>query len=138
LRDRVGAEALAAAQHDPLSPLYGQWITPEEFQARFGPRPEDLQEARDFLQSAGFTDIETPASRMVTARGTVGLAEASFGVTINSYLYRGRVIYSNDADPILPASLASKLIRVGGLDSLTQRSARYLSSGGTLYYTHRD
>src|SRR6266436_729895 len=44
LRDRLGAEALTAAQHDPLSPLYGRWVAPEEFQARFGPRPEDLQE----------------------------------------------------------------------------------------------
>jgi kumamolisin len=138
LRDRVGAEALSAAQHDPLSPLYRTWITPEDFQARFGPRPEDVQEAKDFLKSAGFTDIETPAARMITARGNVGLAEAAFGVTINRYLYRGRVVYSNDGDPILPAGLASKLIRVGGLDSLTQRFARYLSSGGTLYYTHRD
>ena len=138
LRDRLGAEALTASQHDPLSPLYGKWITPEEFQARFGPRPEDLQAARDFLASAGFTDIETPTSRMVTANGNVGLAEAAFGVTINTYLHRGRVVFSNDADPVLPPGLASRVVRVGGLDSLTVRSARYLSGGGTLYYTHRD
>lgn len=138
LRDRIGAEALTTAQHDPLSPLYQKWITPEEFQARFGPRPDDVQEARHFLASEGFTDIEMPASRIVTARGTIGLAEAAFGVRINSYLYRGRMVYSNDAEPALPAGLAAKVVRVGGLDSLTERSARYLSSGGTLYYTHRD
>jgi pro-kumamolisin-like protein/carboxypeptidase family protein len=138
LRDRLGAEALTTAQHDPLSPLYGRWVTPEEFQTRFGPRPEDLQEARDFLLSKGFKDVETPASRMVTGSGTVGMAEAAFAVTINTYLYRGRVVYSNDADPILPARLASKVVRVGGLDSLTQRSPLYRSGGGTLYYTHRD
>jgi kumamolisin len=138
LRDRLGAEALTAAQHDPLSPLYGRWITPEEFQARFGPRPEDLRAAREFLDSAGFTDIEMPASRMISAKGTVGIAESAFGVTINTYLYRGRVVYSNDTDPVLPGGLAARVVRVGGLDSLTQRFARYLSSGGTLYYTHRD
>jgi hypothetical protein len=138
LRDRMGAEALTAAQHDPLSPLYGKWITPEEFQARFGPSPEDIQEARDFLMSEGFTDIEMPASRMITARGNVGIAEAAFGVAINAYQYRGRMVYSNNADPILPPGLASKVVRVGGLDSLTERLPLYLSSGGTLYYTHRD
>ena len=58
LRDRVGAEALTAAQHDPLSPLYNKWISPEEFQTRFGPLPEDLQAARDFLLSKGFTNVE--------------------------------------------------------------------------------
>lgn len=138
LRDRMGAEALTAAQHDPSSPLYGKWITPEEFQARFGPSPEDLQAARDFLAFEGFTDIEVPASRMITARGNVGIAEKAFGVTINAYVYRGRVVYSNDADPVLPPGLASKVVRVAGLDSLTERSPLYLSSAGTLYYTHRD
>jgi hypothetical protein len=138
LRDRLGAEALTTAQHDPLSPLYGKWITPEEFQTRFGPLPEDVQAARDFLSSNGFTDIETPASRTITANGNVGLAETAFGVTINRYLYRGRVVFSNDGDPVLPPGLAGKVVRVGGLDSLTERHALYLSSGGTLYYTHRD
>src|SRR5206468_8252529 len=61
LRDRIGAEALTAAQHDPSSPLYGKWITPKEFQSRFGPLPEDLQAARDYLVSEGFTAVEIPA-----------------------------------------------------------------------------
>ncbi len=138
LRDRAGAEALTANQHNPLSPDYNKWISPDEFQARFGPLTEDVQAARDFLLSNGFTDVEMPASRMVAARGTVDIAEASFGVTINSYLYHGREVYSNDADPVLPPGLASKVVRVGGLDSLTQRFPLYQSSGGTIYYTHRD
>jgi kumamolisin len=137
LRDRLGAEALTAAQHDPLSPLYNKWVAPEEFQERFGPRREDLEAARDFLASAGFTDIRMPAARLVTGRGSVGQAEAAFGVTINTYLYRGRVVYSNDADPVLPPGLASKVVRVGGLDSLTERHPSY-TFNGTLYYTHRD
>src|SRR5262249_47056824 len=137
LRDRAGAEAFVAAQHDPLSTLYNQWITPEEFQNRFGPLPEDLRAAEDFLVSRGFTGIERPASRMVMASGTIGLAEAAFGVTINDYLYEGRPVYANDRDPVLPAALASKLARVGGLDSLTRRFPVY-SFNSTLYYTHRD
>ncbi|HEV8120666.1 MAG TPA: protease pro-enzyme activation domain-containing protein [Candidatus Polarisedimenticolia bacterium] len=137
LRDRLGAEALATAQHDPLSPLYNKWITPEEFQERFGPRPQDIEAARDFLASAGFTDVRMPASRVVTGRGNVGQAEAAFGVSINTYLYRGRVVYANDADPVLPPGLASKIVRVGGLDSLTERHPSY-TFNGTLYYTHRD
>jgi pro-kumamolisin-like protein/carboxypeptidase family protein len=138
LRDRIGAEALTAAQHDPSSALYGRWVTPEEFQERFGPRSEDVQAVRDFLTSAGFTDLAMPAARIFTAKGTIGQAERAFGVTINAYLYRGRLVYSNDTDPLLPPGLAGKVVRVGGLDSLTERSPLYLSSGGTLYYTHRD
>src|SRR5262245_44204976 len=138
LRDRAGAEDLSRAQHDPESPLYNRWIAPEEFQARFGPAPDDLQAAKDFLEAAGFTDIRTPASRMVTARGTVRHAERAFAVTVNTYLYRGREVYANADDPILPPGLAAKVLRVGGLDSLTERKPLYRSNGGTLYYTHRD
>jgi kumamolisin len=138
LRDRAGAEALLASQHDPQSVDYNHWVTPEEFQARFGPLPEDVEAAEEFLVSRGFTDIQRPASRMVTGTGTVGMAETAFGVTINDYLYNGRAVYSNDRDPVLPSGLASKVVRVGGLDSLTRRFPAYSSSGGTLYYTHRD
>jgi kumamolisin len=139
LRDRAGAEALTAAQHDPTSPLYNQWITPADFQTRFGPLPEDLQAAADFLAAQGFTDIAQPASRMITGTGTVGIAERAFGVTINNYNYRGRSVYSNDREPVLPPGLAGKVARVGGLDSLTIRFPSYFhASSGNLYYTHRD
>src|SRR5262249_28830566 len=114
------------------------WIAPEEFQERFGPLPEDLQAAMEFLASQGFGDIRSPASRIVSATATIGQAEKAFHVTINAYRYRGRTVYSNDADPILPAALAPKVLRVGGLDSLSQRFPLYRSSAGTLYYTHRD
>ncbi|HEV8201474.1 MAG TPA: protease pro-enzyme activation domain-containing protein [Candidatus Polarisedimenticolia bacterium] len=137
LRDRAGAEALTAAQHDPRSPLYNKWILPEEFQARFGPRPEDVQAAADFLLSRGFTDIEMPAARIVSARGTVGLAETAFKVAINAYAHGGREVYANDGDPLLPPELAGKVVRVGGLDSLTVRKPSYVFSGNP-YYTHRD
>jgi len=138
LRDRAGAEALVTAQHDPRSSLYNRWITPQVFQARFGPLPEDLQAAEDFLISHGFTGVRRPASRLVTGTGTVAAAEAAFGVTINDYVYNGRPVYANDRNPVLPAGLASRVVRVGGLDSLTRRYPTYSSSGGTLYYTHRD
>src|SRR5262245_18353071 len=43
LRDHAGADALIEAQQDPASDLYHQWIEPEEFQARVGPLPSDIQ-----------------------------------------------------------------------------------------------
>ena len=35
-------ERLLAEQHDPASPNFQHWLTPEEFGKRFGPDPEDL------------------------------------------------------------------------------------------------
>ncbi len=50
LRDR---DALAAAQLDPKSPRYRQWLTPESYAARFGARHEDITRATAWLRVAG-------------------------------------------------------------------------------------
>jgi len=147
LRDRASADALIAAQQDPSSPQYHVWITPEEFQGRFGPLPEDLQAAADFLEAHGFTGVSRPASTMVRGEGTVALAERAFQVTINRYQYHGRQVFANTSDPVLPPGLAKKVARVAGLDSMTrmfphiaakaQVSPDYLLSG-TNYMLARD
>ena len=119
LRDRAGADALIASQQDPASPQYHRFITPQEFQARFGPLPSDVLAASDYLASQGFTHISRPASTMIAAEGTVEAAERAFGVTINHYLFEGRPVFSNAADPVLPPGLAGKVAHVGGLEDLT-------------------
>ena len=49
LRDR---DALMAAQLDPSSPSYHQWLTPEEYAARFGARPDDIARASRLARAA--------------------------------------------------------------------------------------
>ncbi|HUD71727.1 MAG TPA: protease pro-enzyme activation domain-containing protein, partial [Dongiaceae bacterium] len=120
LRDRAGADALIAAQHDPASPQYHQWIAPEEFQSRFGPLPGDIEAVIDFLRAQGFTNVTRPTSTMVRGEGTIAHAERAFKVTINRFEYHGRKVFANTEDPTLPPGLARKVVRVGGLDSLTR------------------
>jgi len=71
LRDHAGADALIEAQQDPDSPLYHQWIAPEEFQARFGPTANDLKDVKDFHQL--FVDKNVPISRVVSHGNTVSI-----------------------------------------------------------------
>ncbi len=47
--------ALIAAQQNPGSPFYHQWLTPEEFAARFGMADADLGKAQSWLEQQGFT-----------------------------------------------------------------------------------
>jgi len=149
LRDHAGVDALLAAQHDPTSPQYHQWITPQEFQSRFGPLPGDLQAARNHLASHGFTNISQLTSTMIAGEGNVGLAERAFQVKINRHLYHGRTVFSNDRDPVLPPSLSHKVVHVGGLDNLAimfpmhrpaiEIDPNYLYTGnGQNYYLPRD
>ena len=119
LRDHAGADRLIAAQQDPASPFYHQWISPQDFQSRFGPLPADIQAARDFLIAEGFANIAQPTSTMIAGEGTVDKAERAFNVLINHYIHQGKPVRSNDRNPSLPASLASKVIHVGGLETFT-------------------
>ena len=55
---RPGAQAdldkLIQQQHDPSSPLFHKWITPEQFGARFGIADDDLATVTQWLASHGF------------------------------------------------------------------------------------
>ena len=40
--------------HDPNSPNYHQWLTPDQFGSRFGPAASDVQQVTSWLQGQGF------------------------------------------------------------------------------------
>ena len=46
-------EALLAAQQDPASPLYHQWLSPDQFAARFGMAQSDIDKVQSMAAAAG-------------------------------------------------------------------------------------
>src|SRR5690349_10027167 len=48
-------QALIAAQQNPASSLYHQWLTPDEFAARFGMSDADIAKVEAWLQQHGFS-----------------------------------------------------------------------------------
>jgi len=138
-------DALVEAQHDPASPLYQQWLTPQEYGARFGVSVSDLQRIAGWLQRHGFRIDEIPVgNRMVIFSGTAAQAEEAFHPAMHIYEVDGVQHVANALDPQIPAALASV---VGGVVSLHdfrregQRTARKAltaaspeySSGATNY-----
>jgi subtilase family serine protease len=77
LRDKDGLEKLVAAQHDPQSPLFHKWITPQEFGLRFGPDTATIARVKAALEARGFR-VQTH-TRSLHVYGTAGQAEATFG-----------------------------------------------------------
>src|SRR5438046_702534 len=51
---RRDLEQLLAAQQDPASPVYHQWLTPEDFGDRYGVSNSDYSKVEDWLRSPGF------------------------------------------------------------------------------------
>ncbi|MGA2277679.1 MAG: protease pro-enzyme activation domain-containing protein, partial [Terracidiphilus sp.] len=56
-------DALIAAQQDPASPLYHQWLTPDQFAARFGMADADLNTVKSWLTAQGFSIDSVARSR---------------------------------------------------------------------------
>jgi len=116
LRNRAALEKLKAEQQDPTSPNYRHWLTPDEFNARFGPSPSDFKAASDWLSAQGFTIVESnPAARYIRFSGPVALVESTFGAGLVSM---GGDRFANTQDPRIPERFQNVIGSIQGLDNL--------------------
>ena len=104
--------------HDKKSPLFHQFLTAEQFNARFAPSAADEQAVVDWANANGFTITHRFPNRMVVSvEAPAGVIEKALNVTINNYSFGGAMYFSNDRDPVLPGRLASVVQGVEGLSS---------------------
>lgn len=109
-------DALVEAQHDSASPLYRNWLTPEQYGARFGVSTGDLQRVMSWLQGHGFKVDQIPVSnRLVIFSGTAQQVEETFHPAMRLYEVDGVEHVANALDPQIPVALAGV---VGGVVSL--------------------
>ena len=99
-------QVLLAAQQDPASPLYHQWLTPESFGARFGMSDADLATVETWLQSQGFTmDRVSRAHDRISFSGTAAQVDSAFSTELHRYRNEGKVEYAPSTELSLPAGL---------------------------------
>ncbi|MGA2134037.1 MAG: IPT/TIG domain-containing protein [Bryobacteraceae bacterium] len=108
---------LLAAQQNPLSPLFHQWLTPEQFADRFGASPHDIETLRQWLESQGFQIRAVARGRMfIRFDGTIQQVRSAFGTGMHYYSVNGVRHYANTGEPMLPANLAPLVLAIRGLD----------------------
>ena len=106
-RQQQELEGLIDAQHDPSSPLYQRWLTPDEFGSRFGVSEQDLAQVRAWLEDQGFTIDEIPQGRRaIVFSGTLAQVTSAFDTDFRNYRVRGRTHLANSADLEIPEALA--------------------------------
>src|SRR5271170_2272169 len=114
---------LLAAQLNPSSPSYHQWLTPEQFGARFGLSSGDLAKVTAWLTGQGFTITSVArSSTFVTFSGTVAQAQQAFGTTIHNVSLNGEQHITNLTDPTLPLAIAGVVNAVTGLNDFKPKS----------------
>jgi len=107
------------------NPNFHKFLSPDQWNARFGPSVEAEQKVVDWAQSVGLTVTNRYSNRLlVDVEGTAGTIEKALGVTINNYKVGEEVDFSNDRDPVISASLSGVVSGVLGLNSIQRIHGR--------------
>ncbi|MCM3877129.1 MAG: S53 family peptidase [Thermoanaerobaculia bacterium] len=121
-RDPDGLARLLADQHDPTSLDYRRWLSPAEFERRFGASGEDVAAAREWLTSHGLDVENVPAGRAALVfSGRVADVEGALDTELHEVYAEGRVRIANVRPPRLPADLARRVAGVLSLHSFPRR-----------------
>lgn len=125
---RGPAEELALQQfigqvQDPHSAEYHNWLTAEEFGARFGPAQKDIETVTAWLESHGMQVNLVYASGMVIDfSGNAGNVREAFGSEIHKYNVKGIEHIANAEEVQIPAALASVVLGVKSLNDFRPKA----------------
>lgn len=120
--DALKAAAVAVAT--PGSATYRQFITSDQYVARYAPTAASVASVSSWLRSTGLrvTGVGDD-NRYITAAGTVSAAQGAFGVSLQNYSHDGQTVQAPSSDASVPDSVANAVLAVGGLDT-TKNIAR--------------
>jgi hypothetical protein len=117
-------DQLIAEQHDPVSPLYKNWLTPEEFGARFAPAQQDIDALTQWLQSQGFrVDSLSRGRRFVEFSGTAQQVEDAFHTEMHQYELDGKTHVANHTEVAVPEALAPLIAGAPPLNNFQSKPA---------------
>jgi hypothetical protein len=104
--------------HNPSSPNYHKWLTPEQYATKFGIADADVKTVSAWLTASGFT-VEQVArgKRWVRFSGTAAQVETAFQTEIHKYSLNGATQYANAQNISIPAALAPAVSGVASMSS---------------------
>ncbi len=120
--------------HTPASPVFHQWLTPEEYGSQFGARDEDIQTVATWLQAHGFSVARVTRSKtMIEFSGTASEVREALHTEIHQYSAAGRSFYANDREISVPASILSLIRNFAPLNTFPLTS--YVAPAGTAKFS---
>jgi len=107
---------LLANQQNPMSPLYHQWLTPQQVGELYGPTANDLAAVTSWLSSQGLTvESISPNGVIVRASGSMATVGSAFHTSFGMFADKERQRISTISEPSIPAALAPVIRSVHGL-----------------------
>jgi kumamolisin len=119
LRNQAELGDLLSRIYDPADPLYGKYLSAQEFTDRFGPTQADYDLVEAYARSLGLNITGLHANRLLLdVSGPAQTVEAAFNLRMQRYQTQdGRDFHAPDDDPEVPDFIASRVVGVVGLDN---------------------
>ncbi len=120
-------QALMAAQQNPSSPQYHQWLNPEQFASRFGMADADIAKVENWLEQQGFSiDSVARGKNVLRFSGTAAQVETAFSTELHTYnvpTSKGVVKHFAPSTALsVPSAIAGVVEGIRNLDDFRPRS----------------
>jgi subtilase family serine protease len=116
-------DALVAAQQNPASAQYHQWLTPQQFGAQFGAAASDISAVEAWLQQQGFSIDSVANSRdRINFSGTATQVESAFGAPLHYFKTNTGTAFTPASELTVPSAIASAVLTVTNLSSFRPHS----------------
>ena len=122
MRNSEEAEELLTAVHTAGNAKFHQFLTPEQFEQRFGPNPADVAKVIAHFSKLGLS-AERSTTTTLTVTGSPAVMERAFSVNLHSFevpAHGRNTGYSFHAPltrPTVPDEISGSVMAIVGLDS---------------------
>jgi Pro-kumamolisin, activation domain len=103
---------------DPRSPRFHQFLTFDQWKARFAPTDGQVAAAAGWAHANGLASVHTFRNNLaLKVEANAATVERAFDLQLNHYQLGNRRFFSNDRDPAIPQAMVGLLKDVQGLNS---------------------
>ena len=128
----LALQQLLAAQQDPKSPQYHQWLTPAQYGQRFGASDATLAAVTNWLKSNGLSVGQIPSGRgHLPFFGSKAQVEGALRTRIHLFAVAGEQHYANVSAPLIPSSLTTAITAIRGLNDFHPRPGVHPPKAGS-------
>jgi subtilase family serine protease len=121
LPNQSALQSFVQAVSTPGNAQYGNYLTPAQFESRFAPSQQTVDQVTSYLKQQGFTNIQASADRMaVDATGTATQIEQTFSTSMTYHSVHGQRLRLADRSLSVPTSVAGAIAGVSGVSDTLQ------------------
>jgi subtilase family serine protease len=130
--DQADLDTLLQQLYDPSSAKYHQYLSVDEFTARFGPSQSDYDAVVAWAQAQGLTVTQTTRNRhIVDVAGSVSTINSALHVVMSNF-HRATAksqFFAPDREPTV--NLSVPLLQITGLDNFSPPQSKLRQAGST-------